>query len=72
VAFLGVDDLTFHGSVSLGDTVMARSTVRSARRSSKDPRQAIVTWQTEGFDQDGHLVIEFLRTNLVNTREGPS
>jgi acyl dehydratase len=72
VAFLGVDDLTFHGSVSLGDTVMARSTVRSARRSSKDPRQAIVTWQTEGFDQDGHLVIEFLRTNLVNAREGPS
>ncbi|MCW2560105.1 MAG: MaoC domain protein dehydratase, partial [Mycobacterium sp.] len=46
VAFLGVDELTFHGTVSPGDTVTARSTVRSARRSSKDPRQAIVTWQT--------------------------
>jgi len=72
VAFLGVDELTFHGTVSPGDTVTARSTVRSARRSSKDPRQAIVTWQTEGFDQDGHLVIDFLRTNLVNSREGLS
>jgi itaconyl-CoA hydratase len=72
VAFLGVDELTFHGTVSPGDTVTARSTVRSARRSSKDPRQAIVTWQSEGFDQDGHLVIDFLRTNLVNSREGLS
>jgi acyl dehydratase len=72
VAFLGVDELTFHGTVSPGDTVTARSTVRSARRSSKDPRQAIVTWRTEGFDQDGHLVVDFLRTNLVNSREGLS
>jgi acyl dehydratase len=72
VAFLGVDDLTFHRSVGPGDTVTARSTVQSARRSSRDPRQAIVTWRTEGFDQDGRLVVDFLRTNLVNSREGAS
>ena len=28
----------------------------------------IVTWHTEGFNQNGERVIEFKRTNLVNKR----
>src|SRR3981189_2916291 len=53
VAFLGVDELTFHGAVSPGDTVTARSAVRSARRASKKPRHALGTWQTGGRATSG-------------------
>ncbi|WP_072805854.1 MaoC family dehydratase [Rhodococcoides yunnanense] len=72
VAFLGVDDLTFHSQLQYGDTVTARSTVESARRSAKNPKQGIVTWHTEGRDQHDNVVIDFLRTNLVNSRGAQS
>src|SRR3981189_3364735 len=61
VAFLGVDELTFHGTVSPGDTVTARSTVRSARRSSKDPRRSRCNPRPTTRSQDGHVVIDHHR-----------
>lgn len=67
-AFLGVRDLTFHRPVTVGETVTARSTVTAVRESDSRPRQGIVTWHTQGFDEHGELLIDFLRTNLISKR----
>ena len=64
-AFLGVDDLSYHADVLVGDTLTARSTVLSKRPSDKPADLAIVSWHTEGFNQRGERVIDFVRTNLV-------
>ena len=66
--FLGVDDCEFHAPVYAGDTLSARSTVKSARESKGQPGFGIVTWYTQGFNQDGVEVITFQRTNLVRKR----
>jgi itaconyl-CoA hydratase len=63
--FLGIDDLTFHRPVHPGDTLSARSTVVEARESRSRPTTGIVTWHTEGTNQDGELVVDYRRTNLV-------
>ncbi len=63
--FLGVDDCRFHQPVYVGDTLIACSTVTAARDSKGQKGFGIVTWHTEGFNQDGVKVIEFDRTNLV-------
>lgn len=69
--FLGVDDLTFHATVYPGTTLTARSTVADRRESRSRAGQGIVTWHTEGFDQDGELVVDFTRSNLhpIGTEE---
>ncbi len=64
-AFLGVDDLTYHLPVYPGDTLTATSTVHANRLSNKDPKQAICTWHTKGFNQKEEMVIDFKRTNLI-------
>lgn len=66
--FLGVDDCHFLHPVYVGDTLSARSVVVSARESRGQRNFGIVTWRTEGFNQDGDKVIEFHRTNLVRRR----
>jgi acyl dehydratase len=66
--FLGIDAVTFHRSVYPGDTLTARSTVVEARESKSRAGTGIVTWHTEGFNQHGHLVVEYRRTNLVARR----
>lgn len=68
-AFLGVDGLVFHRAVRAQDTLTARSTVVARRESSSRPSQGIVTWHTEGRRQDGELIVEFRRTNLIPKRE---
>lgn len=67
--FLGVDELTFHMPAHAGDTLSARSAVVDKRDSSKRPEFGIVTWHTEGFNQDGERVIDFKRANLVGRRQ---
>ena len=66
--FLGVNDLTFHQPVYPGDTVTARSTVVAKRESKSRPEFGIVTWHSEGFNQDGERVIDYTRSNLVAKR----
>ncbi len=66
--FLGINQIEFHRPIHPGDTLGARSTVLSARTSEKRPQFGIVTWRTEGIDQNGELVLSYERTNLVQRR----
>ena len=66
--FLGVEQCEFIEDVYVGDTLTATSEVVSARESKGNPNFGIVTWHTQGFNQHGHKVIEFHRTNLVRRR----
>jgi itaconyl-CoA hydratase len=68
-AFLGVDDLHFVEPAYPGVTVYGRSTVLAMRESASRPTQGIVTWQTEGVDADGRLLIDFKRSNLIMRRD---
>ena len=43
---------------------MSESTT-NRRPSRSDPAYGIVTWLTEGFDQDGVKVLDYKRSNLV-------
>jgi itaconyl-CoA hydratase len=66
--FLGVDALRFERVVYVADTLSASSVVMEKRLSSSRPEFGIVTWQTAGRNQDGQIVVEFRRTNLVRRR----
>lgn len=66
--FLGVNGVVFHRAVYPGDTLGARSTVVSARESEKRPQFGIVTWRTQGRNQNEELVVSYERTNLVLRR----
>jgi acyl dehydratase len=66
--FVGVGKLTYRASVYPGDTIRARSTTIAARLSASNPRNGVVTWLTEGFNQDETRVIDFERSNLVRLR----
>ncbi len=63
-AFLGLARVAFVCPVHVGDTLTARSTVVERRRSRTNPGRGIVTWDTEGHNQDGRLVVTLRRTNL--------
>ncbi|WP_395106174.1 MaoC family dehydratase [Actinomadura sp. SCN-SB] len=67
-AFLGVDALTFHRPVLVGETLTAASEVLSVRRSGSRPHTGVVTWHTKGRVGD-ETVVDFRRTNLVKSRE---
>ncbi|WP_296655077.1 MaoC family dehydratase [Paraburkholderia sp.] len=66
--FLGVDELKYLKPVYPGDTLYSESAVVDKRLPSNKPGFGITTWHTKGFNQDGELVIEFKRSNLVRTR----
>jgi itaconyl-CoA hydratase len=66
--FLGVNELTFLRPVYPDDTLVARSTVVAKRDSKSRPSFGIVTWHTEGFNQNHELVIDYKRSNLVAKR----
>ncbi|AEG49789.1 MaoC domain protein dehydratase [Sphingobium chlorophenolicum L-1] len=63
--FLGVYDLIYDRPVYPGTTLVARSETVDVRTSESNPANGIVTWRTEGFDQDDNRVIGFRRSNLV-------
>jgi acyl dehydratase len=63
--FLGIDALEYGVPVYPGDTLSARSTVISARPSSKHEHYGIVTWETVGLQQHGEQVVKYRRSNLV-------
>ncbi|MBB4642188.1 MaoC family dehydratase [Rhizorhapis suberifaciens] len=68
--FLGVYDLRYHRPAYPGVTLTASSSTVEARISGSNPAFGIVTWETEGRDQDGNLLVSFRRSNLVRRREG--
>lgn len=67
--FLGVDKLTYHRPVIVGETVYAESVVVARRETESRPDFGIVTWHTKGFDAQGVLVIDYQRSNLVRKRK---
>jgi acyl dehydratase len=69
--FLGVEKLTFHRPVLVGETLRACSRVRETRRSASHPGMGIVSWHTEGLVGD-LVVVDFVRTNFVRTADAPS
>jgi itaconyl-CoA hydratase len=69
-ANLGWDDVRLPAPVFEGDTLRARSVVRSIRPSKSRPNVGIIEVTTEGFKQDGTIVIVFDRNIMVYTREG--
>lgn len=68
--FLGMEDVAFHRPVHPGDTITARSTVVDCRESESRQNVGIVTWHTEAYNQEGDLVLDYQRTNLIAKRRG--
>ena len=62
---LGWDEVRMPKPVFEGDTLYARTEVLEKRESSSRPHQGIVRFRTEGYNQDGTVVIEFKRTVLI-------
>jgi len=66
--FLGVFDLSYHRQVHPGITLRARSETMETRLSESNPDNGIVTWRTEGVDEEGVVVVSFRRSNLIARR----
>jgi itaconyl-CoA hydratase len=72
-ANLGWDEVRLSGPVFEGDTIYSQSTVVMARESKSHPDAGIVRVKTLGYNQDGTVVISFLRTIMVFRRgHGPA
>lgn len=72
-ANLGWDEVRLPNPVFEGDTISAESEVLEARPSRSRPSVGVVRVRTRGYNQDGVVVIEFLRSILVYRRgHGPS
>lgn len=65
VANLGWDEVRLPNPLFIGDTLFADSKVLEKRESKSRPEAGIVKFRTRGFNQDGKLVIHFMRTILV-------
>lgn len=68
IANLGWKEITMPAPVFCGDTLYAESEVLEVRESRSRPTQGIVTTRTRAFNQDGVLVMEFVRASLVPKR----
>ena len=65
---LGWDEVRLPHPVFEGDTLYAESEVVEARASRSRPGSGIVLVKTTGTNQEGAVVIEFLRTVMVYRR----
>jgi itaconyl-CoA hydratase len=68
VANLGWKEIRLTAPVFCGDTLYAESEVLEKRESTSRPTQGIVTVRTRGYNQDGVLVMEFIRSALIPKR----
>ncbi|MFU1908005.1 MaoC family dehydratase [Bordetella hinzii] len=68
VANLGWKEIKLTAPVFGGDTLYAESEVLEVRPSKSRPTQGIVTTRTRAFNQNGIMVMEFLRMSLVPKR----
>ena len=65
---LGWDEVRLPHPVFDGDTLYAQSEVLEKRESKSRQHMGIVRFKTSGFNQDGQVVIEFVRTIMVYKR----
>ena len=68
IANLGWEEVRLPHPVYAGDTVYSESEVLSARPSASRPEAGIVTVRSTGYNQDGVIVITFVRTVMVYRR----
>jgi len=69
MANLGWNEVKLPHPVFVGDTIYARSKVTGKRESASRPYAGIVNLDTEGFNQDGTIVMTFSR-NLMAYKRG--
>ena len=62
---LGWDEVRLPAPVYEGDTIYARSEVLSKRESKSRPKQGIIQIKTIGYNQEGTVVLTFLRSIMV-------
>lgn len=67
-ANLGWDEVRLPNPVLEGDTIYSRSKVLALRESGSRPEIGIVNVATEGFNQNGAIVVSFRRTFMVYKR----
>lgn len=68
LANLGWDEVRMPAPVYEGDTIYSRSKILAKRESKSRPTCGLVTAATEGFNQDGTIVLTFRRTFIVYRR----
>jgi itaconyl-CoA hydratase len=68
VANLGWTDVMLPKPVFVGDTIYARTRILAKRPSNSRPEVGIVELKTEGFNQDGDVVITFSRKLMMSRR----
>ncbi len=62
---LGFDETTFPNPVFIGDTITARTEVVDRRESKSKPDRGIVTFQHEGVNQRGEIVVRCRRGAMM-------
>jgi acyl dehydratase len=65
---LGWDEIRLPAPVFEGDTIYALTEVLSCRESKSRPNMGIVEVRTQGYKQDGTVVITFRRTVMLYKR----
>lgn len=68
IANLGWKEIRLTAPVFCGDTLYAESEVLEVRESKSRPTQGVVTTRTRGFNQEGVMVMEFIRMSLIPRR----
>jgi acyl dehydratase len=71
VANLGWTDIRLPAPVFVGDTLWAESEILELRPSRSRPTVGIVSMRSRGVNQNGEVVIEYLRTFMVARRSAP-
>ena len=72
-ANLGWDDVRLPAPVFEGDTIYSQSEILEARESRSRPNVGIVKVRSSGFNQDGTVVITFVRNLMIYKRgHGPA
>lgn len=69
MANLGWDEIRLPNPVFEGDTIYSYSELLEKRESKSRPNVGIIKVKTYGYNQDGKIVIEFLRTMMVYKRD---
>ena len=69
MANLGWDEIRLPNPVFEGDTIYSYSELLEKRESKSRPGVGIIKVKTYGYNQNGKVVIEFLRTMMVYNRD---